>query len=85
VSWGNGLPPVSRPVVFTPLAGTLAILERVAKRYGIGDLWERPEGLREVAQEFLIDLGMPVKPVVLTPREIAERAGVVRKRKRRLK
>ena len=62
----------------------LAVLERLTQRYiepvvGV-PVWT--PGVAELARELIAEAGIPARPV--TPLEVAQAAGVVRRRRRRV-
>jgi hypothetical protein len=73
------------PKSFHPHRGLLGIAERLArvveKKSGF-EFWDGEEGLGGVVAELLESEGVPKKPIGLTPRQLAEQAGFV-KRKRK--
>ena len=80
--------------MFTPHRGLMALAERLARlaerRYGV-QLWDGEEGLGSVVEQKLKELKVPEKPIqigqVLTPRQLAEQTGFIRKKRtaRRIK
>ena len=78
---------MSSRVEFTPMKGLLNLGEIIAKRFGLMNIWGGEEGLSAVAREKLREVGVPEKSVTLvdekmTPRQMAERVGFIKKRKR---
>lgn len=74
-------------VEFTPMQGILNVGEIIARRFGLMRIFAGEEGLGSVIREKLKDMGVPDKPVTLvdadmTPRQMAERVGFIKKRKR---
>lgn len=76
------------PVEFRPMAGLLSLGSRLAHAAGLGNLWDGPEGLGEVAREKLVEWGVPDRPIQITgpgssvtPRSLAEHAGIVKRRR----
>jgi hypothetical protein len=73
---------------FRPMQGLLSLADRLAANLGLGAWWHGEEGLREVVGIKLQEVGVPDKPIPLTgaqamtPRQMAEHAGFIRKRKR---
>jgi hypothetical protein len=86
--------PVRQTPMFTPHRGLMALAERLARlaerRYGV-QLWDGEEGLGSVVEQKLKELKVPEKPIqigqVLTPRQLAEQTGFIRKKRtaRRIK
>lgn len=76
---------------FRPMQGLLSLADRLAFGLGLGQWWHGPEGLREVVKVKLQETGVPVEPIPLTagrsmtPRELAEHSGFIKKRRKRLK
>jgi hypothetical protein len=78
----------SGPLEFRPMHGLLKIGEQLARRFGLFEMWDGEEGLGAVAREKLKEIGVPDKPVPLsgqkavTPLQMADRVGFIKKRKR---
>jgi hypothetical protein len=85
-------PAAKRPLTFTPMKGLLALLDRAASALGVADheVYRGEEGLRAVAEAKLGEIGVPVGAVplmsseggMMTPRQVAEQSGFIRRRKR---
>jgi hypothetical protein len=71
-----------KSVRFTPVQGVLRLGEELARRLGLMHFWEGDEGLRGVVKAKLSEMGVPQDGVELTPRELAEHSGFIKKRKR---
>ena len=67
-------------VSFTPHHGLLAVGQELARRCGLSHLWEGEKGLKGVAAELLDRAGVP-REYELTPRSVAESAGLVKRKK----
>ncbi len=82
------------PKTFTPHKGLMALAERLVRiaerRYGV-ELWDGENGFGGVVEQKLKELKVPEKPIqlgqVLTPRQLAEQTGFVKRKRsaRRLK
>jgi hypothetical protein len=81
------VPPLKRPVQFTPAKGLLAVGKRLADHLGLGQLWEGQNGLEGVIEQKLNEIGVPQKPIDitgpqgLTVRQFAEESGFIKRRK----
>jgi hypothetical protein len=72
---------MSAGITFTPIAGLLALGDRLATHAGLGELWSGQEGLREVAERALRDSGVPIA-IEVSPMTVAEHTGVVKKKRK---
>ena len=76
------------PLEFRPMQGLLSIADRAAHMARVGEWWDGEDGLRAVIETKLREMGIPDKPVPLsgegavTPRDLAEHAGFIKRRKR---
>jgi len=76
------------PLEFRPMQGLLNIGRIVAHRLGLAQYWDGDDNLEGVIRSKLQECGVPQKPIVLegpqglTPRQMAERSGFIRKRRR---
>lgn len=75
------------PSQFTPLDGFVGIARKVAAGLGLAQMWPGPDGLESVVREKLSELRVPESvSIALTPRQMAEAAGLIKNnRRRRLK
>ena len=79
---------MSGSLEFRPMHGLLKLGEQIARHFGLSNIWDGEEGLGAVAREKLREIGVPEKPVpltgekALTPRQMAERVGFIKRRKR---
>jgi len=76
------------PLEFRPMQGLLNVGRILASRLGLSQFWEGEDNLEGVIRSKLQEVGIPQKPIVLegpqglTPRQMAERSGFIRKRRR---
>lgn len=81
--------PLRVPSQFTPMEGFLGLARRAASQLGLSQMWPGPDGLEGVVRQKLSECGIPAGPVplkALTPRQMAEAAGFIKKnRRKRLK
>jgi hypothetical protein len=83
--------PAKTTLEFTPMAGLLGIARNLAESFGLSSIWEGENNLEGVVRDKLAQLGIPQQPIQLlqaggpglTPRQMAERAGIIGRRHRR--
>ena len=80
---------MSAPLKFRPMNGLLNIGRRIVEGLGLAEFWDGDDGLEGVLRDKLRESGVPEKPIALsgqggmTPRQVAEHAGFIRRRKLR--
>jgi len=85
--------PAKGPLEFRPMQGLMGLVDRAAAALGCDTVtdWHGADGWRAVIQDWFQSKGVPAGPVPIsgpgapTPRQLAEHAGFLARRHRRLK
>lgn len=83
--------PTQGPLHFKPMHGCLSVAQKLFDAFGVGSLWPGNDGFEGVIRQKLTELGVPEKSIPLagpgsmTPRQIAEESGFIKRPRRRLK
>jgi hypothetical protein len=79
------------PIHFKPMHGALSMGKKLFDAFGLSGLWDGNDGFEGVIRQKLSELGVPEQSIPLagpgsmTPRQIAEESGFIKRPRRRLK